>query len=82
MYFVYLLSCADGTYYAGIARDVEKRLAQHNAGKGAKYVRGRTPVTLLVQTGPMAHGDALRLERAVKRQPRDAKRAHLLQAAG
>ncbi len=78
MYFVYLLHCADGTYYAGIARDVERRLAQHNAGRGAKYVRGRTPAVLMASRGPMPHGDALRLEREVKRTPRARKRALLV----
>ncbi|MDD5180480.1 MAG: GIY-YIG nuclease family protein [Gallionellaceae bacterium] len=42
----YLLQCADGTLYCGITNDLEKRLAVHNAGEGAKYTRGRTPVRL------------------------------------
>jgi putative endonuclease len=76
-YFVYLLLCADGTYYAGIARDVARRLAAHNAGRGAKYVRGRTPAVLITARGPMAHGDALGLEAAVKRARKGDKQARL-----
>ncbi len=44
---VYLLECADGTYYAGVAPDLDARLKKHNAGRGAKYTRGRTPVRLV-----------------------------------
>ncbi|HET8715147.1 MAG TPA: GIY-YIG nuclease family protein [Holophagaceae bacterium] len=44
---VYLLRCGDGTLYCGIARDAEARLAQHQAGKGAKYTRGRGPLKLV-----------------------------------
>ena len=43
----YLLQCADNTLYCGITNDLDKRLAVHNAGEGAKYTRGRTPVKLL-----------------------------------
>ena len=43
----YILLCADGTLYTGWTNDIEKRLAAHNAGRGAKYTRGRRPVTLL-----------------------------------
>ena len=43
----YILLCADGTLYTGWTSDIEKRLAAHNAGRGAKYTRGRRPVTLL-----------------------------------
>ena len=44
--FIYILECSDGTYYTGITADLEKRIALHNAGKGAKYTRGRGPVKL------------------------------------
>ncbi len=74
-WFVYLLECADGSLYTGIARDVEKRLALHNQGKGAKYTRGRRPLVLLACSQPMSRTEALRLELRVKRQPREAKRS-------
>jgi putative endonuclease len=44
---VYVLECADGTYYTGYTTDVERRVAEHDAGDGAKYTRGRTPVSLV-----------------------------------
>lgn len=47
MYYIYILLCADNTYYTGFTTDVEKRLLEHNAGKGAKYTRGRTPCKLV-----------------------------------
>lgn len=70
---VYLVRCADGTLYCGVALDVEKRLAQHNAGRGARYTRGRTPVTLVWREDGYSRGDALRRELLVKRMPRAAK---------
>ena len=43
---VYILCCSDGTYYTGITTDIDRRLEEHNSGKGAKYTRSRTPVVL------------------------------------
>jgi predicted GIY-YIG superfamily endonuclease len=72
-YHVYLLKCIDGTYYTGIAIDVEERVRVHNAGKGAVYTRSRRPVVPLAATRPMSHGDALRLERRIKKMKRKDK---------
>ena len=47
MHYVYVLECADDTYYTGYTTDVERRVAEHDAGEGAKYTRGRTPVELV-----------------------------------
>lgn len=47
MHYVYIVECADGTYYTGYTTDVERRVAEHDAGEGAKYTRGRTPVELV-----------------------------------
>jgi putative endonuclease len=47
MHYVYVVECADGTYYTGYTTDVERRVAEHDAGEGAKYTRGRTPVELV-----------------------------------
>jgi len=50
---VYILRCHDGTYYTGITNNMDKRLAAHNAGKGAKYTKPRRPVTLAyTETAP------------------------------
>ena len=46
-HYVYVLACADGSLYTGYTTDVERRVAAHNAGKGAKYTRGRTPVEVV-----------------------------------
>ncbi|MEF8777723.1 MAG: GIY-YIG nuclease family protein [Natronomonas sp.] len=45
-HYVYVLECADGSFYTGYTTDVDRRVAEHNAGEGAKYTRGRTPVEL------------------------------------
>lgn len=47
MSFVYIVECADGTYYTGWTTDLKKRVAAHNAGTGAKYTRTRCPVKLV-----------------------------------
>lgn len=65
-YTVYLLRCADGTLYAGITNDLERRLAAHNAGKGAKYTRGRGPVALVWRRGRQLPRHARQIERALK----------------
>ena len=69
----YLLECADGTLYCGISNDLERRVAQHNAGEGAKYTRGRTPVRLAYVEECADKPAALRRERAIKAMPRAAK---------
>lgn len=43
----YVLKCCDGSYYAGYTNDLERRVAMHNSGRGAKYTRGRRPVELI-----------------------------------
>jgi putative endonuclease len=72
---VYLARCADGTLYCGIARDVPARIAAHDAGIGARYTRGRGPLTVLAVRICRAHGTALRLEHAVKQLSRAGKLA-------
>jgi putative endonuclease len=66
VWHVYLARCADDTLYCGIARDVALRIAAHDAGKGARYTRGRGPLSVLATRRCHDHGLALRLERAVK----------------
>ena len=72
---VYLLQCADGTLYTGIARDLARRLDQHNGllAGGPKYTRGRRPVQLLWQAEAPDQSTALRREAAIKRLPRKDK---------
>ncbi len=70
---LYILRCGDGTLYTGIARDADKRLAMHRSGKGAKYTRGRGPLTLCYREFCPDHGTALRREYAVKQLTREEK---------
>lgn len=74
-WFVYIALCADETIYVGIARDVVRRLEAHNAGRGARYTRGRGPLRVLATRRCPTKGDALRLEMALKRLPRVEKEA-------
>ncbi len=76
-YHVYVLGCADGTLYTGIARDVAARLAEHQAGRGARYTRGRGPLKLLGSCRCASQGNALQLEWALKQLTRTAKLALL-----
>ena len=73
MWFVYILLCADNTYYTGITNDVEKRLSSHNSGKGAKYTRGRAPVMLMFMKSLPDRGSALKYEFLIKSLRRDDK---------
>ena len=70
---VYLLKCRDDTFYCGITNDIQKRLKAHNTGKGAKYTRGRGPVVLKAWLGNLTHSEALKIEHAVKKLPKDLK---------
>jgi putative endonuclease len=72
-HFVYIVRCVDGTLYTGYTTDVTKRVAQHNAGKGAKYTRGRGPVVPVFVWTCATKRQALRLEHTIKRTPRAHK---------
>jgi putative endonuclease len=77
MWCVYLLRCADGTLYTGITTDLAKRLAAHRGGRGARYTRGRTPLTLVHTEPARTRSAALRREHELKRLRRTAKLAFL-----
>ena len=72
-YFVYILKCADETLYTGITVDLEKRIAAHNAGKGAKYTRGRKPVYLFYSEECADRSSALRRESEIKKMSKSEK---------
>ncbi len=75
--WVYLLSCKDGSLYCGWTTDLDRRLAAHSAGRGARYTRSRLPVRLAFAS-PMPDPSAARREEArIKRLPRAAKLALL-----
>lgn len=75
MNWAYLLRCADGSLYAGWTTDLEKRLAAHNGGKGAKYTRGRLPVRLVWKKAFETKGEAMAEEARIKRLRREEKEA-------
>ena len=70
---MYVARCADGTLYVGIARDVASRIAAHDAGRGARYTRGRGPLQVLATHACRSKGNALRVELALKRLTRQEK---------
>ena len=72
-WYVYILECRDGTYYTGITDNLPRRLAAHNDGRGAKYTRGRGPVTLLYRESCPDKSMALRREIQIKRLTRREK---------
>ena len=73
IWYLYILSCGDGSLYTGITTDVEKRLEAHRQGRGAKYTRSRGPLTLRYQEVCGTHSQALRRELAVKKLSREEK---------
>lgn len=74
-WFVYILECKDGTFYTGITNDLEKRMALHNSGKGARYTRGRGPVFLKYREKVTGKGEALKRELIIKSMNRKQKMA-------
>ncbi|WP_214894483.1 MULTISPECIES: GIY-YIG nuclease family protein [unclassified Exiguobacterium] len=75
---VYIVRCRDGSLYTGYAVDVEKRVATHNTGQGAKYTRSRLPVVLAYTETFETKSDALKREYAIKQLTR-AKKEQLIQ---
>ena len=72
-HYVYVLECADGSLYTGYTTDVERRVAEHNAGDGAKYTRGRTPVEVIHVETFDTKSAAMSREYEVKQLSRAAK---------
>lgn len=74
-HWVYVLHCDDGTLYTGYTTDLERRVAEHDAGEGAKYTRGRTPVELVHAERFETRSAALSREHEIKELTRAAKEA-------
>lgn len=72
-FYTYILECADGTLYTGWSTDPDKRLVQHNEGKGAKYTRARLPVQLKAVWGFETKSEAMRFECQLKTLSRAEK---------
>ena len=73
--YVYLLACADGSFYCGWTNDLEKRVNTHNMGRGAKYTKPRRPVVLVYYEAFETKREAMSREAAIKRMTRKEKEA-------
>lgn len=80
-HYLYVLACSDGTLYTGYTVDVARRVAAHNGGRGAKYTRARTPVTLVASAEFETKHDAMSAEYRFKQLSRTEKDAVLRDAA-
>ncbi|MBI4834296.1 MAG: GIY-YIG nuclease family protein [Planctomycetes bacterium] len=74
MWYLYILECSDKTYYTGITKDIEHRLAMHNSGKGARYTRTRTPAILVYRERCGGQAKAMKREIQVKGFPKAKKK--------
>ena len=73
MHYVYIIRCSDNTYYTGYTTDIERRVREHNTGKGAKYTRGRTPVKLVYSEEKESQSRAMQREYEIKQLDRTEK---------
>ena len=80
-WIVYMLRCADGSLYTGIAKDVDRRCQQHNDGTASRYTRSRRPTCLVYQEAHSSRSAALKREAAIKALSRREKLA-LVRVAG
>jgi predicted GIY-YIG superfamily endonuclease len=78
--FVYILRCGDGSLYTGIAKDLDRRLAQHQAGQASRYTRSHLPVALVWARKVRSWSLALREERRIKAM-RKAQKEEMLSSA-
>jgi predicted GIY-YIG superfamily endonuclease len=75
---LYVLRCGDGSLYTGVAIDVAARFEAHCTGKGARYTRGRGPLSVVARAKCGERGDALSIERSFKSLSRPEKDAILM----
>jgi len=72
-FFIYIVQCGDGTYYTGYTKNLEERIALHNSGNGAKYLKNKLPVKLVYAKEYHYYKNALCAERRVKKLTRAQK---------
>ncbi|MBR6396425.1 MAG: GIY-YIG nuclease family protein [Lachnospiraceae bacterium] len=72
-YYTYIVRCADGSLYTGFTTDIEKRVKAHNEGKGAKYTKGRGPVSLVYFEASPTKEEAMSREWHIKRLTKPQK---------
>lgn len=78
-WFVYILECADGSYYTGITCDLARRVDEHKSGKGARYTRIKKVKNLIWSTGCDSRSAALKLEMKIKSLTKPEKRLLVLE---
>lgn len=71
---VYIIECADGTFYTGVTDDMDKRLEAHRQGRGARYTRGRCPLAVVYQEACCDRSAAQKREAAIKKLSRLQKK--------
>jgi len=77
VWYLYMVRCAKGQLYTGISTDVARRFAEHEAGKGAKFLRGKGPLALQFEQRIGSHSEALKAELVMKKKSKAAKEALL-----
>lgn len=81
MYFVYIVKCADNTFYTGIATELERRIEEHNGSdKGAKYTRVRRPVRLVYSEEHPDRSSASKREYEIKKKMNRAEKLKLIES--
>ena len=81
-WYLYIVECADGTYYTGISIDVTRRVKVHNNGRGSRYTASRLPVVLRATWRFPGRRQAMQAELALKRQGRPAKQRLIASGQG
>ncbi len=80
MNYTYILKCSDGSFYTGWTTDIERRLKEHNSGKGARYTRARLPVELVHFEVYETKSDAMKRECEIKGMSRRLKMEFILRS--
>ncbi|HJV17422.1 MAG TPA: GIY-YIG nuclease family protein [Bacillales bacterium] len=81
-HYFYVLTCRDGSFYGGYTNDLKRRIRLHNEGKGAKYTRGRGPVSLTYFKKLQSKSEALKAEYHFKSLSRKKKEEFLIRETG
>jgi putative endonuclease len=79
-HYVYVIECVDGSLYTGYTTDVQRRVREHDAGEGAKYTRGRTPVELVYTESFESKSAAMSREYEIKQLSRAEKERLVFEA--
>lgn len=73
MHYVYIVKCSDDTYYTGYTNNLKRRIKEHNQGEGAKYTKGRNPVSLVYSKKFKSKSKAMQKEYEIKQLSRERK---------